>query len=62
MRWEVLDITFLLVFRAKNVHFIKSAIFEIFRIVWIDSKLNANKIGPVVATKAFFMVVRLKSL
>ena len=59
--WEVLDITFLLVFQAKNVFFISSKIFAIFRIisinltVWIDSKSNVNKIGPFVATKAFFL-------
>ena len=58
--WEVLDITFLLVFQAKNVFLISSEIFEIFRIiyfnltVWIDSKSNVNKIVPIVETKAYF--------
>ena len=60
MSWEVLDITFLLVFQAKIVFFISSKIFETFRIisiyhtVWIDSKSNVNKIGPMAAIKAFF--------
>ena len=58
--WEVLDITFLLVFQAKIVFFISSKIFETFRIisiyhtVWIDSKSNVNRIGPMAAIKAFF--------
>ena len=55
---EVLDITFLLIFQGKNVFFISSKIFEIFRVISINltvqiySKSNVNKIGPFVATKA----------